>query len=566
MGDFWLVLRLHSSLTLRGVVQGKRWGRLALAFGAALFAALAYGVTRGTHSLLVFLGRALADYPDVHQGIIQNLLMGWSIMVVAFILVNAMSSIYGTLYGSEDTGYLLATPLNPRSLFAARFVESLVSYVVMALPAGFGPFVAFGLVSGAGAGYYLVSLLAFLAYLVVLVSLAAAFITVVLGFVPGGRFKRLLMMAGLVTGLAIAFGIQYLATNIAHTPDQLGLLRGIGELGLGRWPVLPHVWLVRAAAGTAAGEAGALCYVGLLIVLASALVAALVWSAATVYVRGWASMQEADGGRRRRRRGQRSATSRALSGRSLLAHPFWAIARKDLVVSLRFPIHWYMVAIGVILAGFQLVGLRMQGDRVYAGQPPFIASMMVVGGASLGAALMAGSSFSREGDNIGLLQTWPVAPLTIFWAKICGALPVPLLLVSAGVVGFARLAGVQSIPLWPNLALAWAIIPSLLVVLLGVDTLMPNFRFTAGLQPGSKHGSGAAFKTLIIAYASFAMIALGFATWGLHGSYTQIAWLAGLSPEAASGLAYFLFAVQTLGVMLIVPVLGARRIAASSEG
>lgn len=566
MGDFWLVLRLHSFLTLRGVVRGKRRGRLGLAFGVTIFAALAYGVTRGTYSLLVFLGRALADLPDVRQGIIQTLLMGWSIMVVAFILVNAMSSIYGTLYGSEDTGYLLATPLDPRSLFAARFVESLVSYVVIALPASFGPFVAFGLVSGSGAVYYVVSLLAFLAYLVVLVSLAAVFITVVLGFVPGSRLKQLLMMSGLVTGLVFVFGTQYLATNLAHTPDQLGLLRGIGELGLGRWPVLPHVWLVRAAAGTAAGETGALFYVGLLVAVAAALVAALVSSAATVYVRGWASMQEAEGGRRRRRRGQHSTARGVLSGRSLFAHPFWAIARKDLVVSLRYPIHWYMVAIGVILAGFQLVGLRMQGARVYAGQPPFITSMMVVGGASLGAALMAGSSISREGDNVGLLQTWPAAPLTVFWAKICGALPVPLLLVTAGMAGFARFAGVQSTPLWPNLALAWAIIPSLLVVLLAVDALMPNSKFMAGMQPGSKHGSGAVFKTLIIAYASFAMIALGFATWLLPGYYTQIGWLAGLSSEAVTRLAYFLFAVQTVGVMLIVPRLGARRIVASSEG
>jgi ABC-2 type transport system permease protein len=576
MRDFWLVLGTHLRLTLRGVTRRRRRGLLGLAVGAAFFAAIGVGMTLGAYLLFYSIGQVLSDYPGVREAVIGNTLLGWGLLIVVFVLMNAMTTIYATVYGSEDIAYLLSTPLNPRSLFGARLAESFLNYVAVALPATFGPFLAFGLVSGAGALYYLGVGLGYAAYLATAVGAAALFITVVVAYIPGNRLKRLLMMSGLAFGLIIVMGMQYLSVGILHAGDRVALLRRLGDLSLGSWPVLPHVWLARLAIGLgggggASGQLAAAGYLGLLVGLAVVLTGGLVWSAATVYVRGWAGLQDVEGRWCRRRRNRDQAVR---AGRSRWANPFWAVARKDLLISLRYSVHWYMMAIGVILIGFQVLSLTMRGGSASSpaaamatteGQRLFVTGL-VAAGTGLGAVLMAGSGLSREGDNVALVRTWPIEPLTLFWAKVCAALPVPLSAATVALLGISRITGLQMTQVGTYIMLAWVTLPVVLVVLLVLDTLMPNFNFSAGMQPGSNRAGGTVFKTLLMVYSSFGLFAVILATFGLPGFYERVRWLAHLSPQAIRVVAYSLFGLETLGVALLLPPWGARRIARMGDG
>jgi len=563
MADFWLVLRMHLRLSLRNLGRGRGRGLIGAVIAVLLFAAVGVATAYGSHRLFSSLGSVLGDYPEIQQLVVTNFMLLAGIITVAFVLTNAMQGIYAAVFMSEDTGYLLAMPLNPRSLFGARLAGSYLTHIAAMLPVTFGPFLALGLASRAGASYYAAMTLGYVAYLAIVVGIAALFITIVLAFVPGSRMKQILMISGLLVGVVLVFGIQYLTTTILARGDLSSAWARFAGLSLGgQTSLLPHVWLARVAVGAAYGADGWMLYLALLLAVALALAAVLIGYAGAVYVRGWASLQDVGTGKRAAR-GGRQVRLDARPGRSALAHPLWAVAKKDFLVSLRSPIHWYLLAIGLIVVGFQIVNL-MGGHSVPGGRELFVTGM-IIAGASMNSVVMAGSALSREGESFGLLRTMPVRGISIYWSKILAALPLPLVFVSGALIGVSRIPSLGMTSAWPYMLIAMMTLPSMFAVLLLLDALMPDFGFDQGMQPGSRRAGGTVIKLLVLVYGSFGLVALLMSTIALPGYYTRFAWLSGLTPDQVRPLSYALFGLLTLGVVAVVPPLGARLIEGAAD-
>ncbi len=561
MRDFLLVLRAHVGVSWRRLGRGGRAAGLLL-LGIGLVVGFAALLARGTVVMLRGLHDVLAGYPELVPAVEGNLLLMWSLFVVAIVLSNALHTTYATLYGSDDTGFLLATPLSTRSVFAARLTASMAGYVAVAVPT-FGPFVAYGMAYGAGARYYVTAALAYFGFLALMVAVAALFITLVMAFVPGARLKQWLMTLGLLIGLAIVFGTQYVAAGVDRQGGVVALLQRIGGFNLGGIPVLPHVWLARATQAAVAG--GGLNYVLALLGLTALAGFVLVNYASRVYTVGWAGGQEAQRRRVRAPR-RRSTTTAAAKGRSPLASPFWGLARKDFLASARTPVLWYLLLVGAVVVAFQIINMV----RARSGQPVdegvrLLLLGFVLGGASFSGSVLAGSAFSREGGNFGLVQSWPVPATTVFLGKVAAALPVPLAASVAGLLAVSRFTPVAFAPLWRYLPVVVLSILSVLSLMALLDTFFPDFSYEKGFEPGSRGSGTTVIKTLVSVYGGIGIIVLMMATLSFGFTYGRFGWAQSLTQGQAGALAYALFVAEAALFTVGAVALGSRRLAALAQ-
>jgi len=562
MRDYLLVLRAQLGTSRRTLGRGLRGARLLL-LGLILAGGFAAFATRGVLSMFGGIRQALVEYPQLLPAVEQNLLTMWSLFVVAIVFSNALHTTFASLYGSEETGYLLSTPLNPQAVFAARLTSSIGGYVLFAVPA-FAPFVAYGIVNAAGPGYYMTVGITYLAFFTFLVAVASLFITAVMAFVPGVRLKQWLLVLGLAIGLGMVFGSQLVATGIGGGNKLLALLERIGGYNLTGFTVLPHVWLVRTAQ-SAVGGAGygwALLTAG----LSAATFALLVLFAGRVYTIGWAAGQEEQRRRPRpvssRRRGLSGIDAAGIPpGRSPFATPFWAIARKDLLTGLRTPLMWYLVLVGAVVVTFQVINLM----RSTAGQPPssgtaIILLSFVSGGASFSGFVYAGSAFSREGGNFSLLSSWPVSTAALFAGKVAATLPVSVTVGIVGLVIVGHVAPGILGPFWRNLpVLVSTLVPALSLMAL-LDTLFPDFSFERGFQPGSRGSASTVVKTLVSLYSGIGIVVVLTIAFYFGSYYSRFKWASGLSAAQARMAGYALHLVAATVLTAASFLLGAPRL------
>lgn len=561
MRDYLLVLRAQVGVSWRRLGRGSRATGL-LFLGAGLMAGFTVLITRAVVRMLSSLDEILVGYPGLLTMVEGNLLVMWSLFIITIVLSNALHTTYATLYGSEDTGFLLATPLHPRSVFAARLTGSMTGYVVVAIPT-FGPFVAYGIARGAGFPYYVTVGVTYFAFLSLVVAAAALFITLVMAYVPGAKLKQWLMIFGLLLGLGVVFGSQYVASGVERGSSLITLLQRIAGFNLGGFPLLPHVWLARSAQEAATEAGGGVQYAAMTVALTAVAGLLVVRYASRVYVLGWAGTQESQRRRVRRTAGRRARNAAIRPGRSLLASPFWGVSRKDLLTSTRTPVMWYLVLVGAVVVAFQIVNMV----RSRAGHPVdegfrLLILGFVLGGASFSGSILAGSAFSREGGNLGLVQSWPASPATLFAAKVAAALPVPVMasLVGLGVVTY--LTPVSFAPFWPYLPAVILTQLAMLSLMALLDSFFPDFSFEKGFEPGTRGSTGTVIKTLVSLYAGIGAVVLMVATLSFGTTYGRFAWAQSLTREQAQIIAYLAFALEGLVFIAGALALGSRRLAA----
>ena len=499
MADFWLVLRAQLAPPGRYLSPKKLRG---LVVWVALGAFLTFGALRLFRSLATIL----ADYPEIRLAVEHNLLALWAVFAVVLVLGNAFNSAFTIIYQSEDTSFLLSLPLAPRAVFAARLTWSLAVYLAWTMPFMLGPYIAYGVVNGAGLAYYAAIGATFVGVVSTVVCLAALFITAVMAYVPGARLKQWIMAIGLLVGLVLVLVTQLVTFSIGspgHETDLLPLLRRLGDLSLGGVPVLPHLWLAQGAQDFLLGRGYAMLTLSLAI--PATLYSLTVAFGARVYATGWASGQEA--ARRPAGRTRRAAADVG-PGRSSLATPFWSVMRRELRINLRTPTTWYLFAVGALVAAFPIFNIV----RMASYQPVTESVRLLVVGAVLVAAtfsgsMFAGSAMSREGSNYGLVRSWPMSPLELFLGKVAAALPLPLALAAAALSGLS-LVPALNLQAWRYLPVMLFALPSTFILLVCLDTLLPDFAFDKSLDVGTRYSSRSIVKGIISIYFSMALIAL----------------------------------------------------------
>jgi hypothetical protein len=247
------------------------------------------------------------------------------------------------------------------------------------------------------------------------------------------------------------------------------------------------------------------------------------------------------------------------------------VARKDCLTGLRTPIQWYLVLVGLIILGFQVLGLIRSGG-VAAMEPGEIARTRLlmlgfaVGGPAIAGSAMAGSAFSGEGDNFALVGSWPVHPRVLFVAKAAAVLPVPL---GASMAAIAVLTGVIDLGWSPAVVylpvVALCLLPMQCAMTL-VDLYFPDFAAgNEGDAPARSTGT-AIVKRLIAMYGGIALIAGLVLSYGFGAYYqtTGWGWAANLTASQANAIGYAAFLVEATAIGVASTVLGAKRVAVLS--
>jgi ABC-2 type transport system permease protein len=380
--------------------------------------------------------QALAEFGPL---LTQRLLGLLFLSLGAVLLVSNTVTALGTFYLADDVAPLLAAPVPARRLHHARFAETLLSSSWMVLVVGLPALAAYGVVHGAGVGYYL-GVLAVLVPFLVIPAAAGVLLTTALVFLFPARGVRdaLLVGTGLLLG-GLVLGVRLLdPERLAHPSGLVGFAGFLADLGASGSPWLPSTWAAEVLLpllGTRDGDVP--FHLGLLASTAVMLFLVSAWLVETVFLRAWTHAQTG----RQRGIGAPRPLARWLARlvRPLPRVPGLLFA-KDATIFLRDATQWsQLLLVGALVAIYlyNFSALPLDDDSPLALAMRDLAALLNLGlGAFVTTAVAVRFVYpmpSLEGRAWWIVRTAPVALTRVWWAKFAmGALP--LLALSAALV------------------------------------------------------------------------------------------------------------------------------------
>jgi ABC-2 type transport system permease protein len=170
--------------------------------------------------------------------------------LTAMLVMSNAILLYGMLFRSEETAFLLSSPIRREHVFTVKFIETLVlsswAFVLLGIPI----MAAYGMTHDISPFFYVHFSVLFLFFLPIPAAIGAL-LTVGFARLFGARADRAgILVFVLVAMIAIAYG--YRAFQGALIGVQLSrpwLERVIGGLDIVRQPLLPNDWISRSILG-----------------------------------------------------------------------------------------------------------------------------------------------------------------------------------------------------------------------------------------------------------------------------------------------------------------------------
>ncbi len=513
--------------------SGQRMTRLFFALVGLL---IAYGLYRGGVWFLQLAYKVEVIGPLLCQRLLDMVLL----IILSVLLLSNIVTALSSFFLSKDLDLLMAAPIPPRSLFAARFLEQMVHSSWMVLVFGAAVLLAFVKVMGTPLSYLAVA--ATLPPLLVLPAALGAVLTMLLvSSLPAARARDIL-----VALLFVAFIVLYLVLRLVEperflNPDgfasMVSFLASFSSPS-GGW--LPSRWGAEAIAATFRDHAGAgrlgLLLAGLWTSAGSAwVIASAVFR--VVYVGAYSRSQQ---GRKvarlsrlwarlcgrplpkegqLRAPGRRGAESDWLRAAGALAPqgPTREFIIKDLKLLLRDASQWSQLVLLLALVFVYLYNFshfRKLGDSGLIGPLAiFLLGLALSGFVTTAVSVrFAFPLISMEGRMLWLLRSAPISARQILRAKLVSTLP-PLLIV-AELMSIASSWLLGQPPLIMLLSAAVALFTALAVasIATGVGALMPDYRAESAAKVAASFGGLVCMSVAMI--AAFAMVA-----WAAYPAY-----------------------------------------------
>jgi ABC-2 type transport system permease protein len=409
---------------IRAVVQGTTWlsadglrdlarkGRLwmpALAgLGILAGAAMAVFMVLGVYRALLSWGTA-NGLPDLLP---FSALLGSG----SFLFVTAIPLALSLLYYSSDLAMLLAMPVRPRSILAARFfllyLYCLPVHLVLFVPALWLQAAAAGTTAAALLG----ALLALFVYPLLPLSLAVLAALALMKAVNLSRWRTLLETIGMGLGTVLAVGFPLALSRSAFaalTGTAGGPMPGLFGLFAGMCHALPPLAWTASAVLPGASPWAFLLSAAVPAALAAAATAA---AAAGLTVDVMESRMPARPARHADRRGQAGAVRGVL--RTLLGREWAILASSSTFI---FEAAGELLVLPLLLAVYGLVIPRQYLlAALKAVNGTTFLPLAVTGAIALmtGLSTVSATSLSREGRHFGISLTVPVAGRTQVGAKL----------------------------------------------------------------------------------------------------------------------------------------------------
>lgn len=498
-------LRLRWNGIRRGTV-GAKIGWIVAGVGLAGAGALSGLGGFGLSRLLEFFAR-----PDVQvelrelnvpapqlqpEVLLASLLSLLVVAVWGIVLLSSLGTALNNFYLASDLDLLVAAPVPMRAIFTAKYAEGLGVGYLLLFALGGPALVGLGLGAGYSWPYYVAAALVLLLLPLVPESLGTLLVMPLVRVIPPKRLREVLQVLGALVGASFYFFSQ-LSQGEDIDPQTAGRL--VGWLHRLNLPFLPQAWPPQALLALGQGRyLEGLVPLAAFGLLSGGLFVLSLLLAERLYYTGWANLQAAPAGRRRRAvRAERPAGELAF-----LPRPVQGFFLKDLRLFVRDPQGWAGMLMPVAVYALVLVqGLRGDGalgasaDLAVLGMGmfSFFLANSMVGGLGLGGV-------GGEAKQVWLLKAAPVSPRRILWGKFMAAY-VPFVLLSGLMLLGVTLASRAA---WPLFLGGW-----LLVALLGVGTIgigvglgaaFPRFE-SQRRQQHVATGAGCLYFPLIIVYA-----------------------------------------------------------------
>ena len=173
-----------------------------------------------------------------------------SMILVTFAFVAVISNIvatFSTFFLSDDLELILSAPVSPRSVYTARFLETLADSSWMVLLFGLPVFLAYGKVFSAPWWFYLVSLFTFLCLLLMMTSAAILLVQSLVRTFPVRRLRDLFVFVGVLIFIGLYLLFRMMRPEEFLNPEGFAsMMDYLSIMSESSSPFLPTTWVLEA--------------------------------------------------------------------------------------------------------------------------------------------------------------------------------------------------------------------------------------------------------------------------------------------------------------------------------
>lgn len=168
--------------------------------------------------LLVYL---MAIFGFISYGLIttlqqvqqESMVIGIFLLGLALLtIIQSIVSATNVFYFSKDLEYILPLPLKPREILISKLNVILVTEYIMELIFAVAPIIVYGVLTSAGAMFYIISLLVLVIFPIIPILIATFIIMLIMSFSKGvknkDRFKLIAPLLGITLALVLSFSMS----------------------------------------------------------------------------------------------------------------------------------------------------------------------------------------------------------------------------------------------------------------------------------------------------------------------------------------------------------------------
>ncbi len=378
----------------------------------------------GTYILFHRLFSYLVTVQDIGVLLIDKLVgIGFLAFFLMLVISNLITSI-GSIYSSDETSFLMTSPLEYRQVFWVKFIDTLFysswATLVITVPA----FIAYSVVHSLPIwNYFVFAALVIPPFLIIAAVLGTAFSLIFFPLAYRFGSRRVMIFLGLISVLALFLLMRArFSTILFSAQGDLALLNYyLQELARNDAPILPNIWIVEILKSARMGNFSNMWfYISMITSTAGAFLVIIDILAESLYYPAYRAAGELLG---RKRKGARRKSFYSTSWKVFRSFPsdMRALFVKDIRLFLRDPRQWTQFTILLVLIVFYLFNLRkvpLNVEGLY-----WRTMISFVNYAFCGYILATLSvrfvypSFSMEGKSFWSIASSPVNLKRVFWEK-----------------------------------------------------------------------------------------------------------------------------------------------------
>lgn len=466
----------------RSVVRAGVMGALGLGFWAGAFAVF--------YKTLSYF-RATEVIGDLLAYRLMELVFLTFFSVLVF--SNIITSL-STFYLSGEMQLVLTAPVADRRVFLYKYVETLTDSSWMVAVFGLPVFLSYGLVYGAGAGYYPLSAAVFVFFILIPAPIGMMITMLLVRLFPAKRTKDIMFFLSLVLVVVLYFLIRFMQPEKLVDPEAFGELAAyITSLKGTSSPALPSYWASMALwpAVTGRGTYDPF-WLGMLGSTAAAMYVVCGWMFGLIYRSGYSRAQE---GGRYRTYGLYPTGSVLDRIAGLPDSPGRALLVKDIKTFFRDTTQWSQLFLLGALVVVYIYNYRVLPIERFPFATFFLENFISFLNLGLAGFVLAAvavrfvfPAVSMEGEAFWILRASPVAMRRLIWAKFWSAW-IPLLLLAEALVVLSNYF-LNATAFMTALSCAAIFLMSFGITGLGVGlgAVYPRFRYENAAQISAGYG------------------------------------------------------------------------------